>query len=188
MGELQEVIRGFPVQGVHIGVAVIETPLFHFFHTKPQQRVPLRIGNSADPAVIYQQTVLLPRFKCPKQIRIGKINAVFRYAFHHDMAHPVLWMFGDHPARCSAGPAVLVIKPGLHPQLFGVIGTIVDEGKPFFSQIFRRQSGTGVHEKAPEPHFFHVVDLPKQFFFLKLSVPRPKGLRPVLCPRISKFL
>lgn len=100
--------------------------------------------------------------------------------------HPVLFCESDRAAAGTARPAIFVVQPCLQPLFRPILRTAANKAKPFFPQIFRIQSGSGMHEKSAEPHGAHAVDLPQQFRLVQRAVPSPKRFPAVCRSRLTQ--
>ena len=93
----------------------------------------------------------------------------------------------NQPPGRPAGPAILIVQPGFHSELFGLVDAGADAVEPLFRQIRRAQSDAGVHEEPAEPHSVHDADLPAKFLRVQPPVPRPKRFAPVLVSRAGQL-
>ena len=85
---------------------------------------------------------------------------------------------GHQPAGAAAGKPVLVVEPGLHPLLFGLVDAGSNALHPRLAHVLRAQSDPGVNEKAAEPPVLHHADLSPEFLLIQLVVPRPERRPP----------
>ena len=92
-----------------------------------------------------------------------------------DVMGPVFGIFQQQSAGEAAGPAVLVITPGIHAQLSGLIHRGFHGFKPFFLQVGRFQTATGMHEETAHAGFVHIPDLLAQMVGLQTVIPAPEG-------------
>ena len=87
----------------------------------------------------------------------------------------VLFVLQKLTACKTGGPAVFIVGPGFHAQLFGFVNAGIYAVEPFVGEVFGFQTAAGVHEEAVHSAFLHVSDLVSQFAFFQLVVPAPEG-------------
>ena len=106
VGHLQEGFRGFPVHGVHIGGAVIETAAGHFHHSEPQRRF-ARLGRF----VRRERAIGNPTLPVHAHGKAGEGRPLRRVRVftQAQKAHPVGGILRHRAARRAAGPAVFIV-------------------------------------------------------------------------------
>lgn len=103
---------------------------------------------------------------------VGAVRAVL----HDEPAQAVLGEdLGDLAAGGAAGPAVLVVEPGVHAQLLRLVGAGLDAGEPVATEIFGVEAHARMHEEAAEAHLLHDADLAAQLGGREFGVPGPEG-------------
>ncbi|MNO36121.1 hypothetical protein D3C76_261850 [compost metagenome] len=81
---------------------------------------------------------------------------------------------GNLPVCKTAGPTVLVIEPGVHPQPAAFLNRSADGLHPFFAHVRRLQPAPGMHEEAANSRPVHLFNLPLQLLFLQPVIPGPE--------------
>ncbi len=80
----------------------------------------------------------------------------------------------DYAAAEAAGPAVLVIRPGVHAVLGALVSAHADILEPLVTHVLGLQSAAGVHEKSAYALSAHLVNLFCCLRLVKFFIPRPK--------------
>ncbi|MPM87606.1 hypothetical protein SDC9_134706 [bioreactor metagenome] len=90
------------------------------------------------------------------------------------MAGAEFRVFRHDAARRAGGPAVFVVKPGEHVELFRGVDALFDLLHEFGAEVGRSQPGPGVHVEAAHPHLFEDTDLAFEFVSVEFAIPRPE--------------
>ena len=93
---------------------------------------------------------------------------------HQQPPRAVGLVFRDQTACRTGRPAILVIQPGEHLLLLGLVHAGADQRHELVAQVRGAHPRPDVHMKPAQPHFFEKFDLPQQFVALQVAVPRPK--------------
>ena len=80
----------------------------------------------------------------------------------------------------TAGPSVLIIGPGVHTVLFTLPDTCFHIGKPLPAHVFRLESASCMHKKAPHSPGIHLFHLPHRFLCIQFFIPGPERYRTIL--------
>ena len=78
----------------------------------------------------------------------------------------------DDAAGKTAGPFVLVVEPGFHPQFPALVHAHLHHVEPFRAQIGREQARTAVQEDATEAALLHHPDLAAHHIGIQTVVQR----------------
>ena len=108
--------------------------------------------------------------------------------FNLQEGRPVGLVLQQNAAGKAARPAVFIIAPGLHIELFGFLDAGLDAVEPFLAQILRLQAAAGVHEEAVHLEFVHDVNLAAELLGIELVVPAPERDAAVFPGMIADFL
>ena len=97
-------------------------------------------------------------------------------------------ILGDQAAGGARGPAVLIVKPGLHVQLLSLVHAGGHAVHPLPRQVRRHQAHAAVHEEPAHAHPVHQADLAAEFGRVQPAVPGPERRATILAARIAEFL
>jgi len=173
VGQLDEPRGGLGVHGVHVRIAVVDGAAALGDH--PEDKELLALGKArrlpaGDPPRIPACQTVQPACKHRRHVR-RPLNLGSLANLHAQVLHPEA-RFRRHHAPCrAAGPAVLVVEPGLHAQPLGLVGAGVDEPEPFLAQVLGGQARARVHEEAAHAHAVEDADLAQKLRFLKAAIP-----------------
>ena len=179
MGNFDEFRHSLPAHGIDIGITVI-IGIGRIGNNAEYQHLPIAPDGpvSLYTLTFFQQTVFCQRNavgchhpgKSAENVIIPDklLNRRFKQS---QRLHPVLRISRHLAAGTAAGPPVLIIKPDFQSLFFTGISSGIDEIKPLISQIFRDQTGTGMHKVAAKAHFAQHMRLADQLIFFQFSVP-----------------
>ena len=86
----------------------------------------------------------------------------------------------DNAAAKAGGPAVLVVGPGVHAALLGLVHASGHVLEPLLAHVLGLQTAAGVHEEAADAHVIHEAHLAQGLGDVQLLVPGPEGYGTVL--------
>ena len=158
MGSFDELLRDGGVHGVDIGFipALNDGGVFrHAFLGRIHPAAYVVFNN------IYAQQVFVCREVCG--------------GFDFQEGGPIGLVLQENAACKAAGPAVFIVTPGFHVQLFRFLNAGLDTVKPFLAQIFGFQTAAGMHKKSVHLEVAHDMNLPAQLLGVELIVPAPEG-------------
>ena len=101
---------------------------------------------------------------------------------------PVFLLFRHITPRKPGGPFVLVIQPGQHVPLPGLLHAGPDSLHKVIAQIGHGHPAPDVHMEAPHTHLLHHADFPPQQLLVQIIVPCPEGRAAVFSPGMPEKL
>ena len=191
VGNLYELPHGFVAHRVEVGEPVVPRTRSGDLDAEDDDR--LAAGQSRR-SLAARQAADLEGPLAANEGRVGRQHVLgpFEIAglFVPLDQHPLLAVprIARHQSPRSAGrPAVLVVKPGLHVELFGLVDAGGHTLHPLVAQVRRVQPHATVHEEAAKPHAVHDANLAAKFLGFQATVPGPERRAAVLARGAVEF-
>ena len=178
MGYLQKALNGFFVEGVHVGLIVeYGSEVSDLPPYVPQGT--LGVLALREPFVGGEALVFVQHHvKAGQEVGVGAVREV-RVAGEGNVSLAVFLVLGDVAAAVARGPLVLVVEPGQHLILLGVIGAGLDQLHEVVGEVGGGHAGSAMHMESAQPHFLENIDLTEEFLLLQIAVPGPERGSPI---------
>ena len=202
MGQLDKPLNRRLIQGIDIGLVVVPGGFRVQLQINVPHAVVLAVVHRFQPLIVGEIAVLQGDPVAGQTIAQGffsrgdlgvesrLVRLIFGFEIRGETHEPlpIAQVGGDKAACRAGGPAVLVVQPGEHLLLLGLLVAGFDHFHKLIAEIGGVHTGAHVHVKSAEAHLLEHVDLIQQGLFVQLAVPGPEGRAAVFAAGILEIL